>query len=357
MIRLPARGGPSITLRRGSDELAQARSTLMKRTSPVWAALTALTALLSLVGQVSAQNPQTIPNLQSMTPAPSAAPVCLEGAWTAHQDGRGFLESDRAFPGFVGPITNPILTKDPRSLTEARLLFINNQIDPGNPLGAGDFQVAAMELRFALTERLTLVADKDGYAWIHAANQPEAHGFLNFNFGLKYDIVRDVENQFLVAVGGTWEPQTGEGRVFQDIGTGIFTVFGVIGKEFGGCNHVLFNAGYQFPADPNQNSSFFYTQLHLDRQFFGWLYPLVELNWFHYTEGGDHGLPPSLGELDGLINLGTSGVSGNDLVTLAVGMKAQLSPHADTGFAFEVPISNRHDFLNNRLIVELILRY
>jgi hypothetical protein len=326
----------------------------MKRISPVAAALA---ALLAVVGQAPAQNPQTMPNLQPIAPVVPATPICANGAWAPHEEGRGCLESDRAFPGFIGPISNPILTKDPRSLTEARLLFINNQIDPGNPLGAGDFQVAAMELRFALTERLTLVADKDGYAWIHAANAPEQHGWLNINLGLKYTLVRDVENQFLVAVGGTWEPQTGEGRVFQNIGTGIFTVFGVVGKEFGQCNHVLFNAGYQFPADPNQNSSFFYSQLHLDRQMLGWLYPLVELNWFHYTDSGDHGLPPSLGELDGLINLGTSGVSGNDLVTLAFGLKAQLSPHADAGFAYEVPISNRHDFLNNRLLVELILRY
>ena len=36
---------------------------------------------------------------------------------------RGLLESDRAFPNFIGPISNPILTKDPRSLTELRPLF------------------------------------------------------------------------------------------------------------------------------------------------------------------------------------------------------------------------------------------
>jgi hypothetical protein len=318
----------------------------------------ALAALLGMVGPALAQNPvPVVRDPVQMTPVLPATPICAEGNWAAGHDSRGLFESDRCFPNFIGPITNPILTKDPRSLSEVRFLFINNQIDPANPLGPGDFQAVGMEVRLALTERLTFVADKDGYAWIHPHGGPRTDGWLNINVGLKYDIVRDVDNQFLVAVGGTWEPQTGESDVFQNNGSGVFTVFGVVGKEFGNCNHVLFNAGYQFPADRTANSSFVYTQLHLDRQLFGWLYPLAELNWFHYTAGGNHGLPPSLGELDGLINLGTSGVAGNDLVTVALGLKAQLGPHVDTGFAYEVPISNRHDFLNNRLIVELILRY
>ena len=89
----------------------------------------------------------------------------------------------------------------------------------------------------------------------------------------------------------------------------------------------------------------------------GWLYTLAELNWFHWTQGGDRGLPPSLGEGDGLINLGTSGVAGNDLVTSAVGLKAIVNRHLDVGTAFEFPLSNRKDLIDSRLLVEMIFRY
>src|SRR5262245_41961485 len=34
------------------------------------------------------------------------------------------MSSDTAFPRFIGPVTNPWLAKDPRSLSEARLLGV-----------------------------------------------------------------------------------------------------------------------------------------------------------------------------------------------------------------------------------------
>lgn len=282
----------------------------------------------------------------------------LPPGWTdSCLSGRGHLESDRAFPHFIGPISNPVLSKDPRALTEARLLYIHNKIDGKHPLGSGSFDSYHLQLRVALTERLSFIAEKDGYAQIRPQGGPSQDGWLNIAAGLKYTLVRDVENQFLWAAGMLFEPQTGEARVFQSHGDGLFTLFTVAGKEFGDKAHLLGTFGYQFPVDRTDNSSFFYTSLHLDKQMFGWLYPLVELNWFHWTDGGNRGLPPILGEGDGLINLGTSGVAGNDLVTVAFGLKAQFSPHAEAGFAWELPVSNRRDLINNRLLVELILRY
>ena len=42
------------------------------------------------------------------------------------QDTRGLFESDHAFDGFTTPLSNPVQSKDPRSLTEARFLFMGN---------------------------------------------------------------------------------------------------------------------------------------------------------------------------------------------------------------------------------------
>lgn len=321
-------------------------------------------AILLASGLGAAQSPPSNVPQAAVPVSPAPMLPALEAGWDpncrpmmAVETGRGFLESDRAFPNFIGPISNPVLSKDPRALTEARLLFIQNKIDPTHPLGGGDFQVYAMQLRFALTERLSFIADKDGYAVIHPGNGGKREGWLNIAAGLKYAFIRDVENQFLVTGGLMFEPQTGESAVFQGHGDGLFTAFGTVGKEFAQTYHFLGTMGYEFPSDRSENSSFFYTSLHLDKQLMGWLYPLVELNWFHWTSGGDRGLPPALGEGDGLLNLGTSGVAGNDLVTLAVGMKAMLNQSTELGAAWEFPISNRHDLLNNRLLVELIHRY
>lgn len=275
----------------------------------------------------------------------------------ADAEARGFLQSDRAFEGFIGPISNPILTKDPRSLTEIRPLFISNKIDPASPFGSGSFQVYALQLRLALTERLTFIADKDGYAVLNPKGAPSTGGWLNLAAGLKYTLIRDVDNQFLAAGTLMFEPQTGEGKVFQNQGTGVFSVIGTAAKEFGSSVHLLGNMGYQFPVDVSQNSSFYFLSAHLDKQMFGWLYPLIEMNWYHYLSSGNRGIPPAVGEGDGLINIGTSGVAGNDLVTTAIGAKARLSWNAELGAAWEFPISTRHDLINNRVLAELILRY
>lgn len=265
--------------------------------------------------------------------------------------------SDHCFDNFIGPVSNPVFSKDPRSLTEARALFIHNKIDPNHPLGTGDFQAYALQLRLALTERLTLIADKDGYAVINPAGGGQLTGWLDLAAGLKYTFIRDVENQFLLTGGFMYEMPTGGGDVFQDHGDGIFSFFAVTGKEFNGTSHWLNTVGYTVPVDGDANSSFIYWSTHLDRQLWGWFYPLIEANWYHYVSSGDRGLPSALGEGDGLINLGTSGVSGNDLVTLAVGAKAKLTQNCELGGAWEFPVSPRHDLLNNRLTMELIVRY
>jgi hypothetical protein len=270
---------------------------------------------------------------------------------------RACFESDRAFPGFVGPISNPWLSKDPRSLTELRLVFINDEIPTGHPLGGGNFEIIGVQARVALTDRLTFIADKSGYAWIHPGNAPEEDGFINVAAGLKYLIVRDVASQFLWSVGAQFEPQTGEGRVFQNQGDGVMSAWTTLCKQFGERWHVLATVGYQFPFDASQNSAFYYTSVHLDRCFFHCLYPLAELNWFHYSQGGDRGIPPEFGEGDGLFNLGTSGVNGNDLVTAAVGLKAAIGCHLETGAAFEFPLGARKDLIDNRVTFEVIVRY
>jgi len=272
-------------------------------------------------------------------------------------ESRSFLGSDRAFDGFIGPITNPIYAKDPRSLSEARFLFINNIIPADHPLGGGNFQAYALQVRVALTERLTLIADKDGYATIHPRAGGDLDGWLNLAAGLKYTLLRDVERQRLLAVGFMYEVPTGEAEVFQNNGSGILTLFASGGQEFATDWHLIGNTGLNIPTNARDNSGQYYLSLHLDRRCLGWLYPLAEVNWFYYYSGGDRGIPPALGEGDGLINFGTTGIAGASLVTGAVGLKAVVNDHLSVGAAWEVPLSNRNDLIDNRLTFECILRY
>src|SRR5439155_7733106 len=176
--------------------------------------------------------PPTVPSAEACSEmcCPDGDGSCGYSCGCGNGD-RRFLESDRAFPGFIGPISNPILTKDPRALTEARFLFISDYIPTEHPFRGGDFQVYGLEVRAALTDRLSFIADKDSVLSIHPHVGPSETGWLNIAVGLKYAFIRDIENQFLLVGGFHYEPHTGEAKVFQGQGDVLWTVFTTIGKE------------------------------------------------------------------------------------------------------------------------------
>jgi hypothetical protein len=51
-------------------------------------------------------------------------------------------KSDHCFDDCISPITNPVFFEDPRTLTEARLIYLNHNV-PG-ALGGGKVQLSAM---------------------------------------------------------------------------------------------------------------------------------------------------------------------------------------------------------------------
>ena len=58
-----------------------------------------------------------------------------------------------------------------------------------------------------------------------------------------------------------------------------------------------------------------------------------------------------------LFNLGSQGVAGNDIVTGAVGFRYKPSDHLELGLAWEAPLTERRDVLDNRMTFDCILRY
>src|SRR5262249_50735329 len=118
--------------------------------------------------------------------------------------------------------------------------------------------------------------------------------------------------------------------------------------------HVLATTGYQFPAGPGSDDiQVYYANVHLDRECFGWLYPLVEVNTSWLAKSVDVGLPTRRGFID----FGNFEAEGN-IVTLAVGANAVLVPeHVEIGAVYSKVLASQHNFDVNSLIVKLTLRY
>jgi len=178
--------------------------------------------------------------------------------------------SDRAF-NFTSPMSNPLFFEDPRTLTEARLIYVNHNIPNSNPLfQGGNVQFWALQVRAALTDRLSIIATKDGYIDLRGDNPafPDGEGFADVALGLKLNLIRNPQTQFLLSGGVTYEVDLGAKQVFQGRGDGEFHLFLTGYKQILGDINWLSATGFRLPTDTAARSTMWYWSNHLDYEFF-----------------------------------------------------------------------------------------
>lgn len=266
--------------------------------------------------------------------------------------GYGIIKrSDHCFDSFISPMTNPVFFEDPRSLTEARAIFINHRV-PG-AVGGGTVRLYALQLRARVTDNISVIATKDGY--ITSSNPLINDGWADLAAGLKFNLFRDVENQKLLSAGFTYEMTNGSARALQGNGDGELNIFVTGGRKIGCRSHWISAGGFRIPLDSDAESSSFYWSNHLDYMVRSGIYTFVETNWYSWTRSGAGGVPGVEG-LD-LFNFGSTGVTGNDIVTGALGLKLKPSGNSEIGFAYEIPLTDRRDVLANRFTFDWIFRY
>lgn len=137
-------------------------------------------------------------------------------------------KSDHCFDDFISPMTNPVFFEDPRTLTEARLIYANHNLP--NALGGNNVQIVAMQLRGAITDDLSIIATKDGY--IISDNPLLDDGWADVAAGLKLNVYKNYETQTIASVGTTFELPVGSQRSLQGNGDGEFHMFASGGTEF-----------------------------------------------------------------------------------------------------------------------------
>lgn len=260
--------------------------------------------------------------------------------------------SDTCFCDAISPMTNPVFFEDPRTLTEIRFIFIQHAVPTA--VGGGDLRVVAAQVRAALTERLSIVAAKDGF--IFSSHPLINDGWADVAVGLKYNLLVDTSRQRLVSAGVSYELPSGSRQAFQGNGDGEFHVY-LTGLQTIGCAHWISGTGFRLPTDGAEESQSWYWSNHLDVPLTSALplYLFGEANWYHWLRSGNNGIAGVEG--GDLFNFGSTGVAGNDIVTGAVGVKYKPHCGLELGVAWETPLSGREDVMDNRLTVDLIVRY
>ncbi|MCA8987573.1 MAG: hypothetical protein KDA78_08030 [Planctomycetaceae bacterium] len=223
-------------------------------------------------------------------------------------------------------------------------------------VAGGEINLLAAQLRFAVNEKLSIIATKDGY--LTSSNGVVDDGWADVALGAKYTFFRDPAAGKLAAAGMTFELPVGSHTAAQGNGAGEFNLFGTGGTRIGNNMHYLAAGGLRLPADSAAESKSFYLSQHLDYMVNRKVYLLTELNWFGWFQGGNAGVP-GLPQVEGgdLINLGAPDVAGNNIITMAWGAKYKPSGNQEIGLAWEIPVSSRNDVMSNRLTADWILRY
>jgi hypothetical protein len=266
----------------------------------------------------------------------------------------------------ISPVANPIYFEDPQINSEARPIYFNH-ILPGvynfkggtAPLG-GDVQVFALQLRYALTPRLALIATKDGYIESQPDHTlPHTYGWGNISAGLKYAAIDDKKDQFILTPGFTVEAPMGNENVFQGRGDGLWNVFASAEKGWDKF-HVTGNVGFLIPNNFGQQTAEAHYSLQLDYFLCKYFIPFVSGNGYTVLTEADHnylyGVPLNT-EFNDLSDLGATGASGTTQIMTGVGFRSRLLKNLDLGFAYEYGVTSPQGIFDQRFTTDLIWRF
>lgn len=253
----------------------------------------------------------------------------------------------------AAPVSNPVNFEDPRITSEIRPIYVHHNIDEKFATTGGTVDIAAMQIRYAVNDRLSIIATKDGYVWLRPkAVLNDGHGFANLAAGVKYAFYKDSCN--IATAGFRYEAPTGETEVLQGKGDGVFNPFVSAATEAGPINLMAYTA-LRAPANGN-DSTFYDASLHADTQF-GWFSPLFEVNLFNVLDAGKRLPIPDEGQ--DFFNIGSSASENTTVVTGAAGARVALSENVSWGAAYEFPMATGlgTHLTDWRLTTDLIVKF
>ena len=293
-----------------------------------------------------------------------AAGAALAGP-TAPIQGRTFADAQVS-------ISNPTLAELAVPQTKIHAMMMHQELSDTVSLAGGDvamggeLNLLAVQIEYALSERLSLVASKDGYIQYKPNNGalPNAgeEGFANLAAGLKYAFIYDTANLFAASITGIVELPTGNRDVFQGYGKGALNLTVSTLKMYDKWQFST-ATGVHIPFDTDAESFTGFSSFHASYALTERFTPIAELNifqTFHDGDGSEQGAY-SLTDFEGgdLVNLGSSNASENStIVTAALGFRYKLDERASLGLAYEVPLTNEKDnLMKSRLTLDLVYKF
>jgi hypothetical protein len=268
---------------------------------------------------------------------------------------KGFLTGDRHFRDKPRPMGAPWYFEDPFINSDLRPFFTWHKFPRSGALGGGQLTVYAMQVRLALSERLQFIATADGFSHLESPILHDDTGANDLAIGLKYALIVDHENDFLLSTGLRWRLSNGHARTLNgnvDELSPFITLYQGIGKW----NFIADVVG-RIAMDEHQGNHILSWDAHVDYELFENFFPLLEIHGLHYLSNGDR-LPWDIGGAD-YANIGSNDVAGTAAFWGSVGFRWNLAEHVSWGAAYEFPLQDpqNNDIFEQRAISGLTITY
>jgi hypothetical protein len=294
-----------------------------------------------------------------------------EGCPTWFPDFR--CERSGRWEGFQMPIVQPFLFEDPFITTGIYPYYAWHEFPSNSAFDGGNADIVAVQARVAITDRLAFIATKDGRMRLNPdlSLLDDEEGWMNLAGGFKYALVQQPEEPFILSAALRAEVPTGGHDVLSG-GSGVIVIPSISAAWGLEDLHLIGGLGGQIPTDSNEYSTSGFYDLYVDYTVAPWFQPFVQLSGMHWFDSGDGHRPVKLsngavvtldqathalgvGHFEGadVLNLGSKGVDGQDLVTAAIGTHIPLGRHIAVSVAYERPITQRKDIFEQRVTASM----
>jgi hypothetical protein len=305
-----------------------------------------------------------------------ALPAFAEGPCDAWFPDFNCQRSGR-YEGFHKPIVAPYLFEDPFITTNAVPYFLWHDFPEQSVFDGGALYAAAVQLRVALTDRVAIIATKDGYVWNRNGNPllEDSQGFMNVAAGLKVALFEDRDAGRIVSAILRVEAPTGSSDEYQGHKSGM-AVPSLSGAFRTGPVRWIGDLGAQIPFDGRDLSSSIFYHLYAGLDVTPVLQPFVQISGLRWIESGNGSLPIRLksggtldldtvqtalgtGRFEGadVVNLGSPQVDGLDLITAAAGVHVPLGQYVTLSVAYERPITEPKGIFQQRVTSALVIEF
>ncbi|MEI6343618.1 MAG: hypothetical protein WCR07_16835 [Verrucomicrobiota bacterium] len=254
----------------------------------------------------------------------------------------------------IVPVTNPVFFESPLIQSEVRPVVMLQRADPGFLGVRTDIRLYAVQLRYAFTERLAFIATKDGYVEMDPAGPLHRDGWADLAAGLKYELFRHDDRQFVVTPGFTFEFPTGNSEVLQGNGKGEANVFVSAMKGWDQL-HLTALVGGRIPVEFSKETASVRYSAQLDYWVCRWFIPFVSFNAFTVVSSADAISANSEG-FD-LINFGSTDASGRTQGAVGGGFRSRLLPNLDLGVGYEYGVFASNSILKDRWTFDVAWRF